>query len=542
MVLPMRRITLAIAMAALLCDVCVGGVARADIADQRTTELLTALQANNFTGAEAHFDVNMRAGLPPEKLEAVWKQLTGQVGPLKSFETRERTATGGADVRIADLKFERGNLIAQVAVNSSGQVAGLFFKPGEEAALPDVQKLADEHVNQILGAIRDARFDAAEDHFDATMKSGFPPNALAHAWRQRTASLGALKAWRIVGRSDTGGIVLRIINVDFATAPKAFALKIAVDPSGDIGGFYFIEAVAEPISCAAPYIRPAAFTSRELKVGSGDDALGATLTIPIGAGPFPGAVLVHGSGPNDRNEDLLANHPFKDIAEGLSSDGIAVLRYDKRTYVHPDEKRVFTIDGEVIDDAVAAVAMLRRQSEVNRDKIFVIGHSLGAGLAPEIASRAHADGVVMLAPPGIPLPLTLVRQYRYLGVSPAQVAETERSAHLIMTKSLPPDAKFRGAPASYYYDLDSRDEVGFARKLDRPTLILHGERDYQVVEDDIEVWRKGLARRPNVTIEELPRLNHLFIAGEGKPGPDEYSIPSYVAPEVIARMAKFIKS
>jgi len=529
-------------MAALLCGV-FAGVARADIADQRTTELLTALQAGNFAGAETHFSANMQAGLPPKKLEAVWRQLTGQVGPLKSFEISERTSTGGADVRIAELKFEHGNLIAQIVVNSSGQVSGLFFKPGEEAASPDVQRLADEHVNQMLEAIRDAHFDSAEDHFDDAMKSAFPPKALKDAWKQRTASLGSLKSWRIVGRSNVGGgIAMRIVNLDFAGTPKAFALRLGIDASGDIGGLYFIEAVAEPVSSVAPYIDPASFTSRELKVGRGDDALGATLTIPIGAGPFPGAVLVHGSGPNDRNEDLLANHPFKDIAEGLSSHGIAVLRYDKRTYVHPGEKRVFTVDGEVIDDAVAAIALIRHRPEVNRDKIFVIGHSLGAGLAPEIATRAHADGVVMLAPPGIPLPLTVVRQDRYLEISPAKVAETERTAHLIMAKSLPPDARFRGAPASYYYDLDSRNEVGFARKLDRPILILHGERDYQVVEDDIDVWRKGLVGRPNVTIEELARLNHLFIVGEGRPGLDEYSIPNHVAPEVIARMAKFIKS
>ena len=119
----------------------------------------------------------------------------------------------------------------------------------------------------------------------------------------------------------------------------------------------------------------------------------------------------------------------------------------------------------------------------------------------------------------------------------------EKTRHLIMTKSLPPPMNFfAGAPASYYYDLDSRDEVGFARKLGKPILILHGDRDYHVIDEDITVWRMGLKGAQNVHIETLPGLNHYFIAGNGKPGPDEYSIPCYVAPEVIERTSNFTKT
>jgi dienelactone hydrolase len=534
-----------LAGAFMMAVLCVANVARADIADQRTTELLSALQAGNFTEAEAHFDATTKAGLAPEKLGKVWNQLTSELGPLQSFEVTGRTSVGGNDVRIADLHFAHASgWIAQVGVNSAGLVSGLWFKPAEaEKPSADAQKLADDRVNEMLGAIRDGKFDAAEEHFDAAMKSAFPPSALEAAWTPRTESLGGLKVWRIVGRSDAGGgVLLRIVNLDFATTPKAFALRIAIDPNGDIGGFFFVEAVAEPVSSVAPYIRAASFTSREAKVGSGQDALGATLTIPVGGGPFPGVVLVHGSGANDRDEDVAANHPFKDLAEGLSSDGIVVLRHDKRTYAHRAEFHTFTVDAEVIDDAVAAVALLRRQPEVNRDKLFVLGHSLGAGLAPEIAARSHADGVVMLAPPGLPMPETIVRQFHYLNAPPAKIAATEKTAHLIMAKALPPDEFFLGMPASYYYDLASHDEVGFARKLGKPILIVCGDRDYQVAEEDIAVWRNGLKDAPNVSIETMPRLNHLFIAGDGKPGPDEYSIPGYVAPEVIARVANFIKS
>jgi len=244
--------------------------------------------------------------------------------------------------------------------------------------------------------------------------------------------------------------MLRIINLDFATAPKAFALKLAVNLAGQIAGLFFIEAVAEPVFSAVPYIRPASFTSREVSIGSGEVALGRTLTVPIGTGPFPAAVLV------------------------------------KRTWAHPGTLQPVTVDTETIDDAVGAVGLLRSAPEVNRDKVFVIGHSLGAGLAPEIAPRAHADGVVMLAPPRAPVPQTIVRQFRYLHAPPAEIPETDRKARLIMAKSLPPTDFFHGAPASYWYDLDSRDEVAFARKLGKPMLILRGTATFR--------WRPTISR------------------------------------------------
>src|SRR5271166_3303463 len=109
-----------LAVALLTSMLCMATIARADIADQRTTELLGALQAGKFDEAAAHFDVRMRGGLPPDKLESVWNQLTAQYGPLKSFEISQRTSTNGVDVRIADLHFARASgLSAQVAIDSA---------------------------------------------------------------------------------------------------------------------------------------------------------------------------------------------------------------------------------------------------------------------------------------------------------------------------------------------------------------------------------------------------------------------------------------
>jgi uncharacterized protein len=277
-------------------------------------------------------------------------------------------------------------------------------------------------------------------------------------------------------------------------------------------------------------------------LGESPDKLPGTLTIPNGKGPFPAVELVHGSGPNDRDETAGANRPFKDIAEGLSSRGIIVLRYDKRTLLH--SLGSVTVDDEVIVDAVAAVAQLRRRSDVDRNRIFVLGHSLGAVLAPEIASKARpVAGMIMLAPSGRKIEQVVVQQVRYLHeTSPEQLVQIERQANEISKHTMPPSETWLGAPASYYYDLDNRDEVAIARSLGIPILILHGTRDYQVIDQDIDVWQKGLKGVARVKFEELPKLNHLFIAGAGAPGPAEYNTPGHVDISVINAISSFINS
>ena len=180
--------------------------------------------------------------------------------------------------------------------------------------------------------------------------------------------------------------------------------------------------------------------------------------------------------------------------------------------------------------------------DVAQNRIFIIGHSLGAMLAPEIAKKAgQVAGIVMLAPSGRKLPQLIVEQTRFLGqASPGQLAEMERQADELSAHKMPATQNFFNAPASYYYDLDARDEVAIARSLDVPILILHGSRDYPAVDEDIRDWQAGLKGDAKVQVETFPGLNHLLIAGTDKPTPQEYSAPGHVDAAVIGTIASFI--
>jgi uncharacterized protein len=302
------------------------------------------------------------------------------------------------------------------------------------------------------------------------------------------------------------------------------------------------------------YATPATFTETEVTITSGEYELPGTLTLPNGEGPFPGVVIVHGSGPSNRDGDAGVLKTYKDLAWGLASNGFAVLRYDKRTLVYGAESApdpaLLTVEDEVIADALAAVALLRSNEEVS--DVFLIGHSLGAQIAPFIARRdPQLAGVVMLAPPARFLLDMMADQYTYLFSQDGEI-DTQEQAQIdtitisaAVVRSLETDSDMTdpmvGATSAYYYDLLNRDAVAAAQTLDMPLFVLQGERDYQVtMEDDFTAWVNAFSDDPNVTLRSYPVLNHFFMAGEGMQTPQEVFTPNNVAAQVIDDIATWM--
>jgi len=412
--------------------------------------------------------------------------------------------------------------------------------PAADKAAPGADA-SDQTAQSLLTAMKGQNYTAAYAMFDGTMKSAVSEEKLRAIWSAQLGTFGPLVSWAITQRAQTQGLDVRTAILKFDHGE--LQAIVSVNPgSQEVAGFFIrpVPSSAKPAP-PPPYVHASDFRSTEISVGTAPYVLGGTLTVPVGLGPFPGVVLVHGSGPQDRDETIGANKVFKDLAEGLASRGIEVLRYDKRTFVYGAKLGdSISVDDEVMLDAIAAVAALRGRPEIDSRRILVIGHSMGALLAPEIGMRsAPVAGVVLLAPPGRPPWELVLSQMRYIGAPPKQIAEMELEVARVKAGTLGSE-RLLGAPQSYWKDLAAHDGIGMAKKLGTPVLVLRGDRDYQVIGEDVAAWQKGLAGVPKVDIVTLNGLNHLFIAGSGKPGPSEYEKPGHVDVRVIDKLAAFI--
>ena len=301
------------------------------------------------------------------------------------------------------------------------------------------------------------------------------------------------------------------------------------------------------------------FAQREVVVECGDFRLPATLTLPAEAAlrKVPCVVMVHGSGPNDRDETIGPNKPFRDLAQGLAARGIATLRYDKRTFVYKQNSvpqgRELDYDVEVTDDAVAAIALASTLPEVATDSVYLLGHSLGGTLAPRIAERApQLAGLVVMAGLVRPLGDAILEQVEYilsLQGEPNEQArlqvetlkrQVENMKRLDTFEYNPALPLPMGIPASYWRMTLQYKPAEVAARLQLPMLFLQGERDYQVTMIDFGLWQVNLMFSRWATFKSYPRLNHLMQEGEGKAVPAEYQQAQPVAAEVLDDVARFV--
>jgi uncharacterized protein len=405
--------------------------------------------------------------------------------------------------------------------------------------------------NELIDRLAKGDFQAAAGNFADAMRAAAPPEKLSEIWTSIQTQMGAYKRRTGVRTQKQGPYDICLVSVEFERDTADF--KVVVDATGKIAGFFIVPPQQgggqAPEYTPPAYVHKDAFHEREVTVGTAEWALPGTLSVPVGAGPFPAVVLVHGSGPNDRDETVGKEMPFRDLAWGLASRGIAVLRYEKRTRAHGAQLAAvkdFTVQQETVDDAVTAAELLRHTEGIDPRRVFVLGHSLGGMLIPRIGQKDPGlAGLIVMAGATRPLEDIILEQVSYLAAADGQVTDAEKKqieslrAEVAKVKALKPgDAGTAlGAPDSYWLDLRGYNPPETAKTLKTPLLILQGERDYQVTMDNFEAWKKALAGRPGVTLKSYPKLNHLFIEGEGKSTPADYEKPGHVAEAVIADVA-----
>lgn len=410
-------------MILLLCLLVALPVAGEVTLDARAMELLEHMKAGDEEAALLMMADTMRTAMAGQ-VKAVWENLTASFGAFKEAGAWQASIANGYDVIEITLVFERAKLIQRTVFDGKGQVAGLFYTPGEVT--------------------------------------------------EKASNLPA-------------GITEQAVTVDAGT------------------GF----------------------------------PLEGTLTLPEDGKIVAGLVLVQGSGPSDRDEKVYANVPFQDLAWGLAKRGIAVVRYDKRTFVYGQQIAkspayiTLTVDQETALDAAAAVQLLKNREELAGKKVFILGHSLGGMLSAYINTLgAGADGYINLA--GSPRKLwqisadqneTMAKEIEAAGDSATarrirqgvgdEIEKAQGLMSLSDEEAKNPENTVMGLPAWYQRHLAGIDAAALHLADGLPVLILQGEKDRQVLMSDYETWQTRLKEHPDASFILYPELNHLFGDYEG---------------------------
>ena len=267
-----------------------------------------------------------------------------------------------------------------------------------------------------IGLLLNGDFKSATGRFDKTMQNVVSESKLQESWQQLIADAGNILNVTPISTSEVDGNRFVIVRCEFQWI--IIDAKIVFNQEGHISGLNFLPKIRTYTSPG--YVDKSVFHEVDVVIGEGKWALPGTITIPEGPGPFPGLVLVHGSGPNDRDETIGSNKTFQDLAWGLASRNIAVLRYDKRTFKHaklltPDLVKKMTVKEEVIDDALLAVQCLQKTDKIDPKRVFLLGHSLGGTIAPRIAQQDHSlAGIIIMAGSNRPIEDLILDQITYI--------------------------------------------------------------------------------------------------------------------------------
>ena len=301
--------------------------------------------------------------------------------------------------------------------------------------------------------------------------------------------------------------------------------------------------------------------SEKIVVGQGTEyPLNGLLTLPEDLKEkVPAAVFVHGSGASNMDEKIFRLTPFRDLAEGLAERGVASIRYDKRTFVYGRKmrKQVVTVKEETIEDAILAADLLRKDPRIDPDRVFIVGHSMGAMLAPRIdAEGGDFRGLILMAGTPLRMEEVMVRQLKQAGQKGGLLGLVVRLEEKVYMKKLdglyklPEEEarkkKFAGSTTLWYFrEMGQKTAADYLLETEKPVLILQGGKDFQVLpEEDFAGFQKMLADRPNTEYRLYEDLNHLFVKGiysDILKASKDYRTERHIGPEVLDDMADFIR-
>ena len=403
-------------------------------------------------------------------------------------------------------------------------------------------------------------FASVYEDSDAAMQSALgDADGLAAVWAQLTGMLGALTDVQTTDAGEQGGY--RVVAAQCAFANADATLTLAFDAQGRLGSLGLADMRVRDDGSTADeggYIEEAV----TLRAGE-SDATNGLLTLPEGEGPFPAVVMVHGSGPSDRDETAYACAPFRDIARGLACLGVASIRYDKYTYAHPENcmSADFTVDDEYTRDALDAAKLLAEDARIG--DIYLLGHSQGAMLAPRIMRAMQTEvgdrlcGGVLLA--GSPLHMWEIQYHQNLDILAALDGETRAENEALVEAEAAKAATLAGRSAEELQKQTLTQRSTVIKRMKWPSTPRRlrslwtcrssspkGEKDWQVrPADGIEAWRAELPQDFDATYALYPDMTHMLCDLEGEPtetAADYMAVDARVDQTLIEDIAAWISA
>jgi len=419
------------------------------------------------------------------------------------------------------------------------------------------ESLAVQKAVEIIELFKTEQYEKAYTFCDVLMHRRATADRFQVIWEALATANGDLKE---VGAtryyfSDT----FHVTTTKLKFKNGSVGLRLSFNLDWQISGLYIVD--AEPMYNIPTYANTFGFYEIKIPFGPVGFENEAILTVPIQEKKYPCIIIIGGSGPVDKDLIFGPNRIYKDFAWGLANKGIATVRYDKRTKAYfgkimKEHKNgnYYTIEQEYLDDLNEIVKKVSKKNAVDPNRIYLMGHSQGAGLMPLfLKQNKKVAGAIMAAGNYRSLQDLMLYQFEYL--KPIQAKTKQDSALFDNLALLAQNAKIKNLPNtfpndslpamypfSYWNYLNKINNIELAKSNKKPVLVLQGDRDYQVPIGEYLKWKQALVAKTNYQFTSFQKLNHLFLEGEGKSTPDEYFNRSNVPEYVIDEITKWIKA
>lgn len=420
-----------------------------------------------------------------------------------------------------------------------------------------------EQAEQLAKDFIERRIDRVSAAFMPDLQPRYSPARLGEmrdALLERAGELRYIQAaYGVPARNNQSPLAQAAVPVDF----QNFSVEIlltwhAQDPASGLTGLAIRPVSRRPRVGRgrelqidfqdASYVNRDAFTQMQLRFGTQRFPLDGMLVLPVESQSrlVPGVLLLPDRDMEDADGTLVRLKPFRDLAHGLGSRGVASLRFPRRLEVHPGAAgSVYTVEEDLLADAAIAIRQLAARPEVDPKRIYILGYGFGALAAPVVANRATGvAGLIMVAPPArydAEFARRLMEMEGALDtMSTGERQALEGSLRYLERGNLPGGQVVGPAPAAFWYSAAEMDPAAAVGAFNGPVLLLFGGKDYLTSEREYKIWGDLYRARRKTDLRFFPLLNRWLMPSQMDGNPEERNIPAHVAPSVAGLIAEFI--